>query len=167
MKNFYVPLIFSFVLGCGAPIAQEATFTSLVVQREVCTLSLQDDEEAVKWYRLAAEQSDADAQNALGSMHYNGHGLTQDYEEAAKWYRLAAEQGLALAQVNLGLLYAYASGVLQDYIRAHMWLDVAAANGYDDARKWRDELAKHMTPSQIESAEALAKECLRSKYKDC
>jgi len=67
----------------------------------------------------------------------------------------------------LGLLYAYASGVLQDYIRAHMWLDVAAANGYDDARKWRDELAKHMTPSQIESAEALAKECLRSKYKDC
>ena len=46
MKNFYVPLIFSFVLGCGAPIAQEATFTSLVVQREVCTLSLQDDEEA-------------------------------------------------------------------------------------------------------------------------
>ena len=35
----------------------------------------QDDAEAVKWYRLAAEQGDADAQANLGTMAYhNGKG---------------------------------------------------------------------------------------------
>ena len=38
----------------------------------------QDDTEAVKWFRKAAEQGDASAQNDLGVMYQNGRGVPQD-----------------------------------------------------------------------------------------
>ena len=62
----------------------------------------QDYAEAVKWYRLAAEQGDANAQYNLGLMYDNGQGVPQDYAEAVKWYRLAAEQGDAEHNTILG-----------------------------------------------------------------
>ena len=43
----------------------------------------QDYKEAVKWYRMAAEQGDAQAQNSLGVMYANGEGVIQDYKEEA------------------------------------------------------------------------------------
>ena len=61
----------------------------------------EDDVEAVRWYRLAAEQGLALAQYNLGVMYDNGEGVPEDDVEAVRWYRLAAEQGLALAQYNL------------------------------------------------------------------
>jgi hypothetical protein len=63
----------------------------------------QDYKEAVKWYRLSAEQGVAQAQYKLGWMYSNGLGVPQDYKEAVKWYRLSAEQGVAQAQYNLGV----------------------------------------------------------------
>ena len=89
----------------------------------------QDNAEAVKWYRLAAEQGDADAQFNLGRMYDNGEGVPQDYAEAVKWYRLAAEQGDADAQFNLGLMYEKARVVPQDYAEAVKWYRLAAEQG--------------------------------------
>jgi len=66
----------------------------------------QDYKEALKWYRLAAEQGFAAGQDNLGASYYHGHGVKQDYKKAVKWFRLAAEQGFFLAQNNLGLMYA-------------------------------------------------------------
>ena len=43
----------------------------------------QDDKEAVKWYRLAAEQGDAYAQSNLGVTYEKGQGVPQDHKEAA------------------------------------------------------------------------------------
>lgn len=40
----------------------------------------QDYEEAVKWYRLAAEQGNADAQLSLGFMYDEGLGVPWDSE---------------------------------------------------------------------------------------
>ena len=64
----------------------------------------QDYKEAVKWYRLSAEQGVADAQYQLGfDVFQNGQGVPQDYKEAIKWYRLSAEQGrCSNAQYILG-----------------------------------------------------------------
>ena len=62
----------------------------------------EDDAEAGRWYRLAAEQGDAAAQRNLGLMYANGRGVPEDDAEAVRWYRLAAEQGLASAQYSLG-----------------------------------------------------------------
>lgn len=61
----------------------------------------EDESEAVRWYRLAAQQGLAEAQFSLGNMYFNGRGVPQDYEEAARWVRLAAAQGNALAQITL------------------------------------------------------------------
>ena len=44
----------------------------------------QDDGEAVKWFRLAADQGDALAQYSLGDMYRTGEGVPQDYGEAVK-----------------------------------------------------------------------------------
>ena len=60
----------------------------------------QSYEEAVKWFRKAAEQGHVNGQNNLGEMYYFGLGVSQSYEEAAKWYRKAAEQGHANGQSN-------------------------------------------------------------------
>jgi hypothetical protein len=49
----------------------------------------QDYKIAVKWFRLAAEQGDATAQDSLGVMYAKGHGVPQDDKTAAKWFRLA------------------------------------------------------------------------------
>ena len=58
----------------------------------------EDDAEAVRWYRLAAEQGHASAQFNLGLMYARGLGVSEDDAEAVRWYRLAAEQGHASAQ---------------------------------------------------------------------
>jgi len=60
----------------------------------------QDYKEAIRLYRLSAEQGLAEAQNNLGSMYSKGQGVPQDYQEAVKWFRLSAEQGYAQAQFN-------------------------------------------------------------------
>jgi TPR repeat protein len=56
--------------------------------------------EAMKWYRLAATQGYANAQNNLGQMYVNGQGVAQDYVRARMWLDLAAAQGVAIAEKN-------------------------------------------------------------------
>ena len=63
-----------------------------------------DDAEAVRWYRLAADQGFDRAQTSLGFYYREGLGVPQDYAEAVRWYRLAAEQGNVGAQGSLGLM---------------------------------------------------------------
>jgi len=123
---------------------------------------IQDNKEAVKWYRLAAEQGSGVSQFRLASMYEEGEGVVQDYKEAVKWYRLAAEQGFAKAQYNLGLMYVNGRGVIQDYVMAHMFWNVAAVSGLENAIKNRGIIAKEMTPSQIEKAQDLAREWMRT-----
>ena len=53
---------------------------------------VQDEAEAVRWYRQAAEQGDVAAQVNLGVMYANGQGVPQDYVEAHKWLNLAASR---------------------------------------------------------------------------
>lgn len=64
----------------------------------VCRGVPADYAEAVKWFRLAAEQGHADAQKNLGRMYEIGHGVSRDEAEAVKWFRKAAAQGVEDAQ---------------------------------------------------------------------
>src|SRR5271165_1183801 len=52
-----------------------------------------DYAEAARWYRKAAEQGEALAQDNLGRMYEQGRGVTQDYLLAHMWHNLAAAQG--------------------------------------------------------------------------
>lgn len=138
----------------GDPRAQHHLGWLYVIGRGVP----QDYEAAVHWLRKAAEQGDSDAQTNLGSLYLLGEGLPQDYAEALKWLRAAAEQGHPFAQTKLGIMYEDGHGVPQDHVQAHMWFSLAAAQGSELAGAFRDDLAKHMTPVQINEAQQLARE---------
>ena len=84
-------------------------------------------QEAIKWYKKAAEQGDADAQFNLGVMYENGEGVTKNLQEAFKWYLEAAEQGNARAQNNLGIMYENGKGVQMDIQQAIRWYRKSAA----------------------------------------
>jgi len=64
----------------------------------------QDHAQAVAWYRKAAEQGEAMAQNNLGVMYENGQGVKKDRAQALGWYRKAAAQGNDRARNNLAEL---------------------------------------------------------------
>jgi hypothetical protein len=48
-----------------------------------------------------------------------------------------------------------------------MWLSIAASQGNKNAIKYRDIVAKDMTTSQQETAQKLARECMKKNYKGC
>jgi uncharacterized protein len=52
----------------------------------------QDYGEARKWYRMAAEQRNLEAQFNLGVMYEQGRGVPQDLLRAHMWFNLAASQ---------------------------------------------------------------------------
>ena len=45
----------------------------------------ENDAEAVRWYRLAAEQGHAISQASLGFMYDNGEGVPENAAEAVRW----------------------------------------------------------------------------------
>ena len=91
------------------------------------------DAEAAYWYRLAAAQGFADAQQRLGDLYYLGQGVPRSYSQAAFWYRRAAEQGSARAQFQLGHLYDVGLGIEHDYTQYRYWTRMAAEQGHEDA----------------------------------
>ena len=117
-----------------------------------------DEDEAVKWFRKAADQGDAAAQCNLGNMYAEGRGVTKDEAEAVKWFRKAAERGHSPAQFNLGASYLFGQGVIKDPVQAHIWFNVAGAAGDEEARKQLRLLEKEMTPEQKAEATKLARE---------
>jgi TPR repeat protein len=60
----------------------------------------ENDTEAVKWYRLAADQGVALAQYALGLMYANGRGVAQNDVMAYVWWSVSAAQGYEDARKN-------------------------------------------------------------------
>ena len=101
---------------------------------------VKDYKEAVRWFRLAGEQSYspgqssrrfaiANAQYSLGNAYAQGLGVPHDDHEAARWYRQAAEHGALIAQYNLGISYRDGKGVPRDYKEAARWFRAAAESG--------------------------------------
>ena len=61
----------------------------------------EDDQEAAKWFRRAAEQEYAKAQANLGFIHANGKGVLQNYVLAHMWSNIAASNGNKTAGENI------------------------------------------------------------------
>ena len=80
--------------------------------------------EAIKWYRLAAEQGHDVAQYNLGTMYAVGHGVPLDYVSAYKWLNLSAAQGYDLAVEN------------RDFVAKYM-TPVQIAEAQKLAREWK------------------------------
>ena len=115
-------------------------------------------QEAATWYRKAAEQDNMLAQYNLGWMYDSGEGVPQNLIEAIKWYDKAAKQGDKYAPFNLGVMYYTGNGAPKDFVKTHFWFDVGILNGNSKAKKWRDKIAKRMSPEQITEAQHLLDE---------
>ena len=109
----------------------------------------QDYVEAVRWYRKAAEQGEARAQNNLGLIYAHDAFLgdfnqrtvpdpegrvPKDYAEAIRWFRKAAEQGNAKSQFSLASKYEEGQEVPQNYAEAIRWYREAAEQGEPHAQ---------------------------------
>ena len=90
--------------------------------------------EAIKWYRKAADQGSIFAQSQLGWIYFNGNGVERDDREAVKWHRQAAVQGDGYAQYQLGNHYARGLGVREDYTESFKWFSLAAEQGVTSAQ---------------------------------
>lgn len=93
-----------------------------------------NNREAVKWYRLAAEKGYAKAQFNLGLRYEYGTGIKQDYEKAVKWIELAAEQGHVDAQYHLGMVYKKGEIAKKDYKKAMKWFKLLIDYGFPQAQ---------------------------------
>ena len=96
-----------------------------------------DLNEAIAWYRRAAEAGDRDARFALGKMYLGGRGVPADASRAADYFEQAADRGQTQAIYNLGLVYLEGKGRSRDLAKAESLLERAARAGNSIASPWR------------------------------
>ena len=102
---------------------------NLILGRAQLYADVQNYREALKYFRMAADQGDARAYNTLGLMYEDGQGTAQSDSEAAKCYREAAERNHAMAQANLARMYRDGCGVPQSDFEAVKWYKKSAVQG--------------------------------------
>jgi localization factor PodJL len=114
-----------------------------------------DIDAALTWYGKAAEQGNASAMHNLAVLHAMGADGAADNERAASWFIKAAELGVKDSQFNLGILSAKGVGMKQDLGEAYKWFALVAQGGDKDAAAKRDEVAKMLSPAELEKAQAV------------
>src|SRR4051794_33514309 len=60
-------------------------------------------EQAIKFFRLAADKGNLDAMRHLGYVHALGQGVEQNYDAATDWYNKAANAGDVKAKWSLAI----------------------------------------------------------------
>ena len=91
-------------------------------------------QEAIMWYRKAADQGHALSQLMLGYIYDSGEGVRENDQEAVRWYKLAAEQGNVEAQHSLGYMHANGLGIPKNDQEAVKWYRLAAEQGHAEAQ---------------------------------
>ena len=85
----------------------------------------------LKYFRLAVEQGNANAQFNLGFCYYVGMGVDPDYEEAFRLYQLAADQEFPVAMFAVGDCYYLGNGVEKNMEAAAEWYQKSLDAGYE------------------------------------
>lgn len=90
----------------------------------------QNEEEAMKWLKEAAQLGLAEAQGELGVCCQTGRGIEKNLEKAVYWFQKAADQNDAFSQNRLGNRYLLGEGVSKDLEKAFQWFQRAAEGGF-------------------------------------
>ncbi len=115
-------------------IADLDAYTAYAEGRSLLDHGGEEDYPAIlAYFRVAAEQGHADAQNDLATMLRRGYGCETDIPGAIHWYEAGAAQGVAEALYNLATIYLHAVGVAFDKARAAEYLRRAAEAGHPEA----------------------------------
>lgn len=102
--------------------------------------------DAFRYYKMAAEQGNAEGEFGLGSMYAEGKGVKKDLKTAREWITKAAEQGLPQAIDVLA----------EAYMQRGLGIDAGADNS-PDALRWVTKAAEHeYVPSMLALAQAYA-----------
>ncbi|MBI3709500.1 MAG: sel1 repeat family protein [Proteobacteria bacterium] len=99
-----------------------------------------DPREALRWYRMAADQGYGPAQFAMAQAYAFGRGVTPSAEESLAWLRRAAENGQVRAMLSLAALYDDGRGVPKDPATAAQWVRRAAERSADAQRQLAQRL---------------------------
>ena len=91
-------------------------------------------EEAVKCFKLAADQGDVRAQCNVGCMFRIGDGVDQNFEEAFNHLKLVADQGHDVAQHDVGCMFVTGAGVDKNLEEAFKHFKLAADQGHHSAQ---------------------------------
>ena len=93
-----------------------------------------NEQEAVRWYILAAEQGHPEAQTSLAFRYKHGVGVEKNSKKALTLFQLAASAGNGRAQYILGTMYQGWPGVIQDYQKAFKFYLMSAEQGHAAAQ---------------------------------
>jgi uncharacterized protein len=134
----------------GDPEAQYAVATSMLADSD---LNMAYASKAIAFLQQAAERGHARAMLRLGILYRKGVEAPQNYALAAKWIEKAALLGESQAMVEFARLNREGIGMPMDLVKAYIWLNRAAAARDSDAPRERAEVARHLTPSELQRAQ--------------
>jgi TPR repeat protein len=102
------------------------------------SLRLRDDNdaEAFRLNRIAAEDGMHDAVLAMGWFYLNGVGVEADEDEAIRWYRRSARQGEPRAMFSLG----YIAHSRKDFAEALKWFERALSKNHHRSGFWMGKI---------------------------
>ncbi|MGN1033040.1 MAG: tetratricopeptide repeat protein, partial [Intestinibacter sp.] len=78
----------------------------------------ENNKNAFKWYKKAAENGLPDAQYNLAGLYMNGLGIEENREKAFEWYEKVAEQGHIESKLCLAICYEQGIGTDMDEKKA-------------------------------------------------
>ena len=77
----------------------------------------------------------------------------RDEADHERWLRTLAQGGSPVAQFRIGVMCAKGHGISVDLPEAYFWHHLAASGGHESAAKWRDEIGKLLSPSDLTAVE--------------
>ena len=179
-RRFLVVLLFCGMLGCATKEGPEPLLlpedppAELVERGRAGRLDAQlelargyefgaawqrNARQALRWYRMAAEQDDPDAEAALGRLYYLGRGVPRDASLALIWYEKAAAAGQPDALAGMGLLEHDGDLADPNYVEAAKWMILAAERDNAFAKKFiRETLEKELSAEEWDEARRRAAE---------
>lgn len=96
------------------------------------------------------------AQFLTGASFLESAQVRDNEELGAEYVRRSALQGCPPAQALLAFLYWQGIGLGTDKAKAYGWADSASFAGLETATKLRNEIAPHLTPSELEEAKRIS-----------
>ena len=115
------------------PLAEDGNVHAQIAVAEACFYgkgTATNREDAVEWYRKAADAGEASAQASLGYCLLNGLGCEKDPSAAAEWYAKGAEQDDLNAIHGLAYCYLHGFGVEKDEKKGFDLAMKAAVRGH-------------------------------------
>ncbi|MDX8387350.1 MAG: tetratricopeptide repeat protein [Ghiorsea sp.] len=93
-----------------------------------------NDDEAIRWWKKAEANGNAQARTMLGLFYNLGRGVGRSEKDAVDWYLKAAEAGDQNAIYNLAILYLNGRGIDLDYAKSAKYFEQLAKQGDTEAQ---------------------------------